>query len=71
MTGRRCNICSRQGSLGPSITANQEVCLQCFCNGYSNSCTSADSWFMASVSNYFNLEGVTGNWRENNGGRIT
>ena len=57
--------------MGPSITSIQAACLQCFCNGYSNNCTSADEWYKASVSNYFSGRGEVKDWIDAKGGNIT
>ena len=67
---RRCTTCGRQGWLGPSITSNQGACLQCFCNGYSNNCTSADEWYKASVSDYFSMTDGIEDWIDAKGGNI-
>ena len=68
---RRCNTCGRQGWLGPSITSNQAACLKCFCNGYSNNCTSSNQWYKASVSDYFRTGDEIGDWRDAKGGNVT
>jgi len=71
VASRRCNTCGGQGWLGPSITSNQAACLQCFCNGYSNNCTSAKEWYKASVSDYFSAEDKISEWRDAKGGNVT
>lgn len=59
--GRQCDVCP-PGTVGPSQTTST-VCVDCFCNGYSETCVSDGGWFQARVDNLFETEDETQSFR--------
>ena len=54
--GKRCDRCPG-ASLGPDRNMVRP-CTDCFCNGYSRSCSPADGWYQANVATGFNGGGI-------------
>ena len=56
VAGRRCDRCP-VASVGPDRNMVRP-CTDCFCNGYSRSCSPADGWYQANVVAGFDGDGI-------------